>query len=96
LIIPQDRRSEVAVLKSLANLFVFQRDDSTAVLQRQQEVIIELVNALVLSAPEGLDAMSAPAFLAASDDAAKLRVIIDQVASLTDRSVMRWHTSLCR
>jgi len=96
LIVPQDRRSEVAVLKSLANLFVFQRDNSAAVYQRQQEVIVELVNALAVPAPEGLDSMFAPAYLAADDDAARLRVIIDQVASLTDRSVIRWHTTLCR
>jgi dGTPase len=96
LIIPQDRRNEVVVLKSLANLFVFQRDDSTAVYQRQQEVIVELVDALVARAPEGLDALFAPTFQAATDEAARLRVIIDQVASLTDRSVIRWHTTLCR
>ncbi len=96
LVIPRDRRSEVAVLKALANLFVFQREDSAAVYQRQREVLAELVEALVAQAPNGLDALFAPVFLSASDDAAKRRVIIDQVASLTDRSVIRWHTTLCR
>ncbi|MSV44262.1 MAG: hypothetical protein F2911_12470, partial [Actinobacteria bacterium] len=27
---------------------------------------------------------------------ARMRVVIDQVASLTDRSVAAWHASLCR
>jgi dGTPase len=35
-------------------------------------------------------------WLAASDDAARLRVVVDQVAGLTDRSVVTWHTKLCR
>ncbi len=95
LMIPQDVRSEVSALKALANIFVFQRDNSAAIYQRQQEVLLELVDALVRKAPEGLDAVFAPAWFAAETDAARLRIIVDQVASLTDRSVIRWHTTLC-
>jgi dGTPase len=35
-----------------------------------------------------------PAWEAASDDAARLRVVIDQVARLTDLSAVRWHRRL--
>ena len=30
-----------------------------------------------------------------NDDAARLRVVVDQVASLTDRSVLAWYADLC-
>jgi dGTPase len=33
-------------------------------------------------------------FDAASDDAARLRVVVDQVASLTDASALVWHARL--
>ncbi|MEI2728195.1 MAG: deoxyguanosinetriphosphate triphosphohydrolase [Candidatus Nanopelagicales bacterium] len=95
-VVPAEQRSEVAVLKALANLFVFQRPQAAAIYARQQEVVLELVEALTSSAPESLDASFGPTWAAASDDAAAKRVIIDQVASLTDRSVLRWHSRLCR
>jgi dGTPase len=31
----------------------------------------------------------------AADDAARLRVVVDQVASLTDASALAWHERLC-
>ena len=40
--------------------------------------------AAYLARPERLDRDLAPDFAAASDDAARLRVVLDQVASLTD------------
>lgn len=95
-IVPAEQRSEVAVLKALANVFVFQRPNAAAIYARQQEVVIELVDALTATAPESLDASFAPAWEAARDDAARRRVVIDQVASLTDRSILRWHTRHCR
>ena len=52
--------------------------------------------ALVRRAPDGLDPVFAPLWRAAPDDAARLRVVIDQVASLTDPAAVAWHTRLCR
>ena len=95
-VVPAEQRSEVAVLKALANLFVFQRPQAAAIYARQQEVVLELVEAITTSAPESLDASFGPTWAAAPNDAAAKRVIIDQVASLTDRSVLRWHSRLCR
>ncbi|MGH9060259.1 MAG: deoxyguanosinetriphosphate triphosphohydrolase, partial [Acidimicrobiales bacterium] len=38
-----------------------------------------------------LDPLFAPAWRAAPDDAARLRVLVDQVASLTDAQAHEWH-----
>lgn len=96
LVIPRDQRCEVNVLKALANLFVFQRDDADRAYNRQQEIIIELVDALWRAAPRALDPIFLQAWNCAGDDATRKRVVIDQIASLTDRSVIQWHKLLCR
>jgi dGTPase len=59
--------------------------------ERQQEMLRELVAALTLRAPDALDAVFAPRWQAATGDAARLRVVIDQVASLTDPAAVDWH-----
>ncbi len=51
---------------------------------RQREILTELVEALCRRAPDQLEPIFADAWKAAADDAARLRVVIDQVASLTD------------
>jgi len=46
-------------------------------------------------APGTLDPLLRPAWDAAGTDAARRRVIVDQVASLTDTSAIAWHHRLC-
>jgi dGTPase len=58
---------------------------------RQQEVVRDLVHELLRRAPAGLDSVFAPLWTAARDDAARLRVVVDQVASLTDPAALEWH-----
>jgi dGTPase len=96
LVVPREQRLEVAVLKAVANLWVMQRAGAGPVYVGQRELIAELVSAVRLRAPESLDPVLRSAYDEAPDDAALLRVVIDQVASLTDRSVVTWHTRLCR
>jgi dGTPase len=100
LVIPRDQRLEVAVLKAVANRWVMQRSGAEEVYSRQREIVHELVAAVRLGAPGTLDPALRPAYEAADaatdPDAAHLRVVIDQVASLTDRSVLAWHSRLCR
>ena len=45
-------------------------------------------------APETLDPVFGPLWRAASSDEARLRVVIDQVASLTDATALDWHARL--
>ncbi len=96
LIVPTDARNEVAVLKAMAALFVMQREGAETIYVEQQTVIRDLVGALHAAGEFGLESWLRLSWRAAADDAARLRVVIDQVASLTDISVREWHSRLCR
>jgi len=95
LVVPRDQRLEVAVLKGVANLWVMQRVGAADIYSGQRVLVHELVSQLSLTAPGSLDPVLRPAYAAAADDAARLRVVVDQVASLTDRSVVAWHQRHC-
>jgi dGTPase len=58
---------------------------------REREVISELVGLLADRAPDALEPAHAAAWRAAPDDAARLRAVVDQVASLTDRAAAALH-----
>ena len=49
---------------------------------------------IMRDAPATLEPALRQAFLDAPDDAARLRVVIDQLASLTDTSAVAWHRHL--
>ncbi|MER7165222.1 deoxyguanosinetriphosphate triphosphohydrolase [Micromonospora sp. NPDC000207] len=94
LVVPKPVRAQCALLKGIALRYVMRRPGADARYARQREVLTELVAALVRDAPEALDPVFAPLWRAAPDDAARLRVVIDQVASLTDRAAVAWHDRL--
>jgi dGTPase len=62
---------------------------------RERELIAELAAAVLAAAPAALDPVFRPAYLAAVTDQARLRVVVDQIASLTDTSAIAWHRRLC-
>ncbi|TYL51823.1 deoxyguanosinetriphosphate triphosphohydrolase [Nocardioides sp. BGMRC 2183] len=93
LVIPDDTRSEITLLKGIAAHYVMQDHDRVELQRRQRELLTELVATLV-ERPDALDEAHRADLTAASDDAARLRVVIDQVASLTDASAVNWHTAL--
>jgi len=86
----------MAVLKGVAAHYVMQAEDRVALMTRQRELVSELVQALLRHAPASLERAFADDWDAAPDDAARLRVVIDQVASLTDASAVAWHDRLVR
>ncbi len=94
LVVPEHTRLEMAVLKGIAAHYVMQADDRVAVMVRQRELLAELVAVLVDRGPDALERAFADDWEAAVDDAARLRVVIDQVASLTDASAHAWHGAL--
>ena len=62
---------------------------------QQREVLTQLLDALWQSGTRHLDVMFRDAFVAAPDDRARRRAIVDQVASLTDQSALAMHAALC-
>jgi dGTPase len=93
LVVPRTVRNQCALLKGMALRYVMRaRGDDWY--DRQRQILKELVAALITHAPEHLDPMFAPLWKAAGDDAARLRVVIDQVASLTDHAAVQWHRTL--
>ena len=96
LIVPIEPRYEVAVLKAIANRYVMQREGAEHYYSKQRELVRELVYALVVGAPAALDPAFRQTWSESATDAGRLRVVIDQVASLTDRSIDVWHKRLCR
>jgi len=96
LVVPRAIRAQCALLKGIALRYVMRRRDSEQRYARERELLQELVTALANRSPEALDPVFAPLWRAAPDDAARLRVVIDQVASLTDTAAVVWHERLTR
>lgn len=96
LIVPDGVRDEVSVMKAVAVHFVMRRAGADREYARQREIIAELVHALRLDDGRSLEPWLRPSYLAAQTDAERFRVVIDQVASLTDVSVLAWHQRLAR
>ncbi|MDF2979034.1 MAG: deoxyguanosinetriphosphate triphosphohydrolase [Actinomycetospora sp.] len=90
LVVPAPIGAEVAVLKAAALRWVMRDPARLAVQARQRDLVTELVERLYADAPRALDPAFAPAWEAAPDDAARLRVVVDQVAVLTDAGAQRW------
>ncbi|WP_306371647.1 deoxyguanosinetriphosphate triphosphohydrolase [Nocardiopsis sp. CC223A] len=94
LIVPRRALLECALLKAVAAHFVMAREEALAYQARERLLITELVDALWKNAPQALEPQFRDAFTGAPDDAAALRAVIDQVASLTDTSAIALHDGL--
>lgn len=93
-VVPQETVLEIAVMKGLATTFVMTTDHRQPIYERQREVLHSLVSALSASGDRHLEPMFAADWRAADDDGARLRVVVDQVASLTDASALAWYERL--
>ncbi|MDY1006405.1 deoxyguanosinetriphosphate triphosphohydrolase [Curtobacterium sp. CFBP9011] len=91
---PPEIIGEIAVLKGIVAAFVMTQGDRQPVYEDQRRVLTELLDVL---ADRGADALE-PGFAAdwrtAADDQARLRAVVDQVASLTDQGALAWHKRL--
>jgi dGTPase len=96
LVVPPETADEILALKGVAVAYVMAPRESEPVYGEQREIVAELVGVLADRAPDALEPPFAADWRAAADDGARLRVVVDQVASLTDVSALQWHRQLVR
>ncbi|MGQ4430305.1 MULTISPECIES: deoxyguanosinetriphosphate triphosphohydrolase [unclassified Streptomyces] len=94
LVVPREARLECAVLKAVADRYVMQRAEQERIRADERIVVAELAEALTTRAPDGLEPQFRAQFDEAPDDRARKRVIVDQIASLTDASARSLHAHL--
>lgn len=94
LVVPERIRAECALLKATTHLFVMRRAGAQELQAWERTLVTELVEAVVAGAPGTMSTELRAAYADASTPAEQLRVVIDQVASLTDASARAWHQRL--
>jgi dGTPase len=94
LIVPREQRVEVALLKSMAGHYVINAVASQKRYAEQQRLLSELVEVILASAPTSLESFFLQDWQSAGNDQQRLRVVIDQVASLTDPGAQMLHAKL--
>ncbi|QKW34971.1 deoxyguanosinetriphosphate triphosphohydrolase [Actinomadura sp. NAK00032] len=92
LIVPRAQRLENALLKGITAHYVWISHEE--IRARQRTLITELAELMLAGAPGTLDPGFRAAFTEAAGDAARLRAVIDQIASLTDLSAIARHRML--
>jgi dGTPase len=96
LVVPRRQLLECALLKAVAAHYVMRRQAAVDQQAREREVITELALAIERGAPATLDPVFQPAWDTGRTDEERHRVVIDQLASLTDTSALALHTSRAR
>jgi dGTPase len=89
LVIPPVVASEVALLKTVALYYVMSDSGHKARQERQRDRIHRVAEWLLATAPAGLDPLLLPAWDKAGDDSARVRVVVDQIASYTESRLER-------
>jgi dGTPase len=94
LVVPDEVAAECALLKGVAMQYVMRRPGTARRQAAQRQLLTELVAAIAEGAPATLDRGLRPAWHDAGDDADRLRVVVDQVAQLTDTTAAARHAVL--
>jgi dGTPase len=94
LVVPEQERAEVALLKAVTARYVMGRPEAAALQAREREVLLELTGLLADRAPDELEPFYREQWQVADGDGGRLRVVVDQVAALTDAAALRAHSRL--
>jgi dGTPase len=94
--VPIKVQLEIAVLKGIVSAFLMSHESRQPYYDNQRELLTELAEALLAQNGQNLDSYSSAAWIQAKSDAEKRRVIVDQVACLTDLSAKNLHERLTK
>jgi dGTPase len=94
LAVPPETLAEIAVLKGIVSVHVMSHTARQPIYLAQRTMLMALAEHLY-SHPESLDPVFAGDWALATGQEAKKRVVVDQVASLTDQSATELHLRLC-
>lgn len=94
IIVPEQVEDEIAVLKGIVSAFLMSTEKRRPFYEWQRAILTELASALLAANGRHLDSYSSAAWQKALTDEGKHRVIVDQVASLTDQSALTLHNRL--
>ena len=94
--IPREQKIEVDFLKAVAGHYLINAAASQERYAKQQVVIHELVEMLFEAAPKELDPIFEDDWKVAATDAQRLRVVVDQIASLSDPGAYALHAHLSK
>jgi len=92
--VPAEVAEEIAVLKGTVAAFLMTRASRRPVYDLQRTILAELCDVLLASNGRHLDAYAGEAWKHAKSMEQQHRVIVDQVASLTDQSAVSLHKNL--
>jgi dGTPase len=87
--VPAVVAAEVALLKAMALRYVMSDALHLAAQERQRETVHAVAERLCAAGSSALDPFFAAEWDAAPDDAARLRVVVDQIASVTEGRLER-------
>ena len=93
LVIPREQKIEVDFLKAIAGHYLINAAHSQDRYAKQHVIIKDLVE-MLLKYPHEMDSFFQKPWNEAADEIAKMRVIIDQVAALTDPGAYALHARL--
>jgi dGTPase len=91
--IPREQKIEVDFLKAIAGHYLINAAHSQDRYAKQHVIIKDLVE-MLLKYPHEMDSFFQKPWNEAADQIAKMRVIIDQVAALTDPGAYALHARL--
>lgn len=92
--VPANVRAEIAVLKGIVSAFLMSHESRRPIYEWQRELLAELADAILASNGENLDVYCTAAWSKAKSELEQRRVVVDQVASLTDQSAITMHNRL--